>query len=145
VLKAQKEHLKARLATFRIKLVSHQAAVASELQKHLDESRRQIVDYYLPRVIESPPDSLIGQLLTGEVSEDDARKWLYAKLDRVFPSAKSLINEMKLEERYKDVTFETLNRDDFLESVKTAFPSVDWDKAYDEYRAAAETGNPEPV
>jgi hypothetical protein len=101
VLKAQKEHLKARLATFRIKLVSHQAAVASELQKHLDESRRQIVDYYLPRVIESPPDSLIGQLLTGEVSEDDARKWLYAKLDRVFPSAKSLINEMKLEERYK--------------------------------------------
>ena len=107
-------------------------------KKHLDESRKQIVDYYLPRVIESPPDSLIGQLLSGKVSEDDARKWLYAELDRVFPSAESLIGEMKLEERYKDVTFETLKRNDFLESVKAAFPSVDWDKAYDEFRAAGE-------
>jgi hypothetical protein len=139
VLKAAKPHLVTRLAAFRTKLASHQAAVASELQKHLDESRKQIVDYYLPRVIESPPDSLIGQLLSGKVSEDDARKWLYAELDRVFPSAVSLIGEMKLEERYKDVTFETLKRNDFLESVKTAFPSVDWDKAYDEFRAAGET------
>lgn len=31
---------------------------------------------------------------------------------------------MKLEERYKDVTFETLNREDFLDSVKDAFPDV---------------------
>lgn len=45
---------------------------------------------------------------------------------------------MKLDERFKDVTFETLNRDDFLESVKIAFPKVDWDKAYHEFRAAGE-------
>jgi hypothetical protein len=47
---------------------------------------------------------------------------------------------MKLDERFKDVTFETLNRDDFLESVKAAFPRIDWDKAYDEFRAAGERG-----
>ena len=35
-----------------------------------------------------------------------------------------------LEERYKDVTFETLNAPDFLYAVKTAFPTIDWDKAY---------------
>ena len=45
---------------------------------------------------------------------------------------------MKLGERYKDVTFETLNRKDFLESVKAAFPNVDWDKAYNEFLAAGE-------
>ncbi len=65
-----------------------------------------------------------------------AERWLTGQLDRVFPSAESLIQEMKLEERYKDVTFETLNRDDFLESVKDAFPNVDWDKAYGEFKAA---------
>ena len=43
---------------------------------------------------------------------------------------------MKLDERYKDVTFETLNRDDFLDSVKEAFPNVDWEKAYKEFKAA---------
>ena len=63
------------------------------------------------------------------------------ELDRVFPSAESLIRDMKLEVRFKDVTFETLNREDFLQSVKEVFPSVDWDKAYEEFRAAGEEGS----
>ena len=50
-----------------------------------------------------------------------------------------MIQEMKLEERYKDVTFETLNREDFLDSVKAAFPDVDWQKAYSEFKAAGQS------
>jgi hypothetical protein len=30
---------------------------------------------------------------------------------------------------------ETLNQKDFLEAVKAAFPRIDWDKAYEEFRA----------
>lgn len=138
VLKAAKSHLIERLTTFREKLKKHQADVAAELQKHLDESREQIIAYYLPRVIETPPDALLGQLLSGKPSDDDARYWLKEELDLVFPRAESLIQEMKLNERFKDVTFETLNHKDFLESVKVAFPKVNWDTAYDEFRAAGE-------
>jgi hypothetical protein len=36
------------------------------------------------------------------------------------------------------VTFETLNREDFLDAIKEAFPRIDWDKAYKEFRAAGE-------
>ncbi|MBM3204202.1 hypothetical protein FJZ55_09915 [Candidatus Woesearchaeota archaeon] len=140
VLKAAKPHLVKRLDEFRAKLTSHQSAVAAELQQHLDKSRNVILDYYLPRVVETPPDALLGQLLSDKPSKDDARQWLNEELDRVFPSAESLIQEMRLEARYKDVTFETLNREDFLESVKAAFPNVDWDKAYDEFKAAGESG-----
>lgn len=141
VLKAAKPHLVNRLKDFRKKLETHQKTVATELQKHLDESRKQVVDYYVQRVIETPPDALLGQLLSGKPSEDDARRWLDRELDRVFPEAESLIAEMKLEERYKDVTFETLNGKDFLTSVKTAFQfqNVDWDRAYEEFRAAGES------
>lgn len=32
----------------------------------------------------------------------------------------------------------TANREDFLDAVKEAFPHVDWDKAYKEFRAAEE-------
>jgi len=56
----------------------------------------------------------------------------------VLPKAESLIREMKLEERYKDVTYETLNHDDFLESIKKAFPEDNWDEAYSEFKAAGE-------
>ena len=139
VLKAAKPQLVTRLKEFRIKLEAHQQAVEGELQKHLDTSREQIVAYYLPRVMEAKPDALLGQSLNGEVSEAAANRWLHGELDRVFPSAESLIHEMKLEERYKDVTFETLNREDFLDSVKDAFPDVDWQKAYSEFKAAGQS------
>jgi hypothetical protein len=141
VLKAAKPHLVERLAEFRAKLDAYQKTVAADLQKHLDASREQIVAYYQPRVIEARPDALLGQSLTGEISEESAKRWINGELDRVFPSAESLIHEMKLDERYKDVTFETLNRDDFLKSVKEAFPTVDWEKAYKEFRAAGESGS----
>ncbi len=139
VLKAAKPLLLKRLAEFRTKLVAHQKSVAAGLQAHLDESRAQIIDYYLPRAVETPPDALLGQSLSGNPLEDDARYWLREELDSVFPTAESLVQEMKLDERFKDVTFETLNRPDFLESVKVVFPKVNWDKAYEEFRAAGET------
>lgn len=139
VLKAAKPHLLKRLEEFRKKLESHQVSVIAELQLHLDDSRKKIVDYYKQRVIDTPPDALLGQSLSGKPSSADAQRWLNAELDRVFPTAESLIQEMKIEECYKDVTFETLNREGFLESVKTAFPNVDWEKAYREFRAAGES------
>lgn len=138
VLKSAKSRLLERLAELRAKLEAHQAKVASELQKKLDDSRQQVVDYYLPRAKENKPDALVGSLLF--VTDDDIRRWLEEELDNVFPSAKDLIHNMTLEDRYKDVTFETLNRPDFLESVQQAFPRINWDKAYTEFKAAGETG-----
>ncbi len=55
------------------------------------------------------------------------------ELARVFPKAEALIQKMQLDVRYKDVTFETLNREDFLDAVKEVFPRIDWDKAYKEF------------
>jgi len=138
VLKAAKPVLMKRLAEFREKLAEYQKTVKAELQGHLDKSREEVINYFLPQVIESPPDALRGQLLRQTPSEEDARRWLGSELDRVFPTTDDLIHEMKLEERFKDVTFETLNREDFLASVKTAFPNVDWDKAYSEFKAAGQ-------
>ncbi len=141
VLKAHKPLLVKRLNEFCDKLDRHQADVEADLQQHLDQSRQQIVDYYVSRVLANPPDALLGRLL-GVPTEQDAKRWLNAALDRVFPSAEVLVNEMKLEVRFKDVTYETLKRDDFLKSVKDAFPDVNWDRPYDEFKAAAGGAGP---
>ena len=136
VLKAAKPHLDERLTEFRADLEKHQKTVGKELQDQLDESRQQIVDYYAPIVVENPPDAMRGQFLKFE--EAEARVWLDRELKRVFPKAETLIQKMQLDVHYKDVTFETLNRDDFVKAIKKAFPHVDWDKAYSEFRAAGE-------
>ena len=138
VLKANKSLFLKRLAELDEKLKEHQKTVKAELQQHLDASRKQIVDYYLPGVMANPPDSLCGRLIKPP-SEEDARSWLGRVLNGVFPDAAFLVQEMKLETRYKDVTFETLNQEGFLDSVKAAFPEVNWDKAYEEFRAAGES------
>jgi hypothetical protein len=58
VLKAAKPHLEKRLAQFRDELKAHQRKVEKELQGHLDESRKLIVDYFLP----SPLSSGLGAM-----------------------------------------------------------------------------------
>jgi hypothetical protein len=110
----------------------------SRRQEHLIGSRNLIIDYYLPRVIKSPPNALLGRILQDAPTENEARRWLSAELDRVFPNAKDLVQDMLLEVQYKDVTFETLNRPDFLDTLKVAVGIVDWEKTYNEFKAAGE-------
>jgi hypothetical protein len=104
----------------------------------LDASRTAIVNYYLPRVITNPPEAFLGQFPSDEPTEEDARKWLIHELDAVFPGAEQLIKEMELDVTYKDLTFEILNRKDFLSRVQQAYPILDWEKPYKEFRAAGE-------
>lgn len=141
VLKSKKPLLQERLASFKQKLEAHQVVVRAELQPKLDESRKQIVDYYLPRVVESPPDAVTAQLLSESVSEADARRWLEKEVDDVFPSAADLVDKMELEVDYKDVTYETLSKADFLDAVKEAFPQINWERAHEEYLAAKSQSN----
>ena len=138
LLKAQKPLFEKRLAELRSKLEKFQSEVRSNLQEKLDSSRDEIVKYYVPRVVTNPPDAFAGQLLSEKPTKEDARRWLSLQLDRVFPKAEQLIQKMELEQTYKDVTFETLNKPDFLSFIKAAFPAVDWERAYEEYRAAGE-------
>lgn len=138
LLKAQKPLLQQRLAALRGKLEKFQVIVKEKLQAQLEVSKKEIAEYYVPHVLENPPDSFSGQLLTAKPTSDDARKWLSRELDAVFPQPEQLIRKMVLDEIYKDVTFETLNRKDFLSLLQDAFPDVDWEKPYKEFRAAGE-------
>lgn len=137
VLKAAKEKLLERLAEVRTKLEAHQKKVETELQSKLDESKKQVMEYYLPLAKTNPPDALVGSLL--KVTDDDIRAWIDDEMSAVFPNAADLVQKMILEDRYKDATFETLNRPDFLVSVKSAFPRINWDKAYNEFKAVGES------
>lgn len=138
LLKSAKPHFEDRIKQLQSKLECHQERVQKELQERLDDSKRQIVNYYTPRVSESPPDSLLGSTLHSPPTEDDVKEWLEFELDRVFPDAEDLLEQMQLGVYYRDVTIETLRNEDFLTQVKSAFPRIDWEKAHEEFRAAGE-------
>ncbi|WP_160121651.1 hypothetical protein [Rhodovarius lipocyclicus] len=138
LLKAQKPLFEQRLDELRAKLEEFQATVKAKLKGSLDASREEIIAYYVPRVLANPPDKFRGQLLRTDPTEEDARRWLRQQLESVIPTADDLIKKMELKQTYKDVTFETLNKPDFLQSLREAFSGVDWDKAYSEFQAAGE-------
>ncbi len=141
VLKSEKQCLNQRIEEFRDNLEKHRAKISSDLQKCLDESKKQVVDHYLPLAQAKPPDALNGQSLFGKPTEEDILDWLENELNKVFPTADKLVRKMVLEVRFKDVTFETLNHPDFFDAVKKAYPEVNWEKAYDEFKAAGEVEN----
>ena len=138
VLKSVKPLLDERLEQFKKDLEQHREHVREKLHETLHESRKQIVEYYLPRILESPPDALRGQTPRPKPTKEDARWWLHRELAKVFPKVEALVQNMQVTVLYKDITFETLNHEDFLRSVKDAYPSIDWVRAYEEYRAAGE-------
>jgi hypothetical protein len=141
VLKVHKDRLRSRVADLRLKLGELQVELRKDLQKRLDQSRAQIVDYYAPRVAEDTPEDLKSQILTDRPSPEVARKWVDQVLGDVFPSANDLIDDMRLEEHYKDVTYETLCADWFLDAVRSAFPMIDWERPHREFLAASQKEN----
>ena len=138
VLKSSKKRLNEKIKKLRTDLKNHQEKVKKEIQSHLDASRNQIIEYYHPLAKKNPPEALLARLPHEKPTDEDIKKWIGRRIYNVFPSAESIVHEMKLEVRFKDITYETLNENDFLDSIKKAFPDIDWDKAYKEFKAAGE-------
>jgi hypothetical protein len=127
-----------RIAEFRKKLEAHKAKVKSELAARLNVSRQQVIEYYLPAVKSHPPDDLVGQLMASAPTDDQMRAWLNGELEGVFPDPEELLSDMVLDVQFRDVTYETLNEKGFAKALEAAYPHVDWQKPFAEFRAAQE-------
>ncbi|MGY0198488.1 hypothetical protein [Leptothrix sp. BB-3] len=116
-----------------------QAQVAVQFQTELDASRTKLVDALLPIVEANPPAALRAQV-NGSPSSEVVKRYVDKELDRVFPRASSLVEDMTLEWIRKGVTFQTLSDPDFQRAVKDAFPYADWVKPFREFEAAPGNG-----
>ena len=144
ILKKDKELFSEELDKKRDTLKCLREKAAADLQADIAESRQAVIDYYLPRVIDmdDPPLKLRRvQSNPGKPTKKDARKWVDQVLEAEFPTVEKLTQEMKIEVRYKDVTLEDLECEDFLNRIKKAFPDMDWDRAHEEFMAAGESNS----
>lgn len=118
------------------KLAEHGKAVQENLQQSIEDSKKAIVDIYVPILKANHIEDMVIEL--GESPSDDTIKsWVTEQLNGVFPSADKLIKKMELRYDFKDLTYETLNKEEFINNVKKAFKYEDWDKAYEECIAAS--------
>ena len=138
ILKKALPRFEKRIAELRTKIEEHQESLACKLEEELEKSKEMIVKYYLPVVQKNIPDHLYGTY-GDNPTDENIKKWLTRELNKAFPTAELLVKKIQLDVNYKDVTFDTLNREDFLGSIQKAYPDEDWEKAYKEFRAAGES------
>lgn len=117
-----------------------QQKVTERLEKEIETSKKKLVEGLLPAIRKSPPDTLTSQC-SGKPTVDILRRYLDDELSRVFPDAKSLIGEMKLDWIPKGVTYETLNNPEFQQKVRAAFPYENFDKPFSEFQAVPASSN----
>ena len=137
ILRAARGAFDERIRDFRADLSRHKKQVTSQLEEHISKSIKALVGYYSPIIRNNPPDELLGQTI-GPLSDELVQQWLDSKIRAALPKAEELVAEMTLEVVFKDVTFETLNQDGFAESIRKAYPHVNWDKPFREFEAARE-------
>ena len=138
LLKSQRKNFDAEVEKVREKIKLHREKINKELGDELDKTKNQLVENFLPHVMNRPPDELRFQLTGPVPTEEKAREWLKTEIGRCIPEVDKLITKMDLECVFKDVTYETLKDAKLMNSLKDAFPLVDWDKPFGEFTAAQE-------
>lgn len=139
ILRSKRQAFSAEVKGIREAIEKFQLKVVERLDKELADSRKKLVEGLLPAVKKATPPALQAQV-SGKPTVDVLRRYLDDELMRVFPSAQSLIGEMKLELVLKGVTYETLSNPVFQERVRAAFPYENWDKPFREFEAVPMTG-----
>jgi len=143
VLKKNKQHLVDELKNLSKELKEHGDNLSGNLQIHIENSRLEVIKYYISIVMDlvkqkKAPMTLIGASFNDPPSEDDVEKWLTSKLKDMFPNAEELIKKMEIEEYYKDVTFEALSQNDFQKKIEKAYPDWPWNMIYNEFQSMGE-------
>ena len=139
ILKAKREELEADILKLKASLERHKKAVRDRFLKEAAKSKSELVMALWRNVRAQPPADLLIQISNTKPTMDEAKAYLTAKLDDVFPDAEKVCEGMKVDFVTKDVTWETLNSPNFVEWLSKQFPAnAALKKPFEEFRAARE-------
>jgi len=136
ILRNKREQFDKEIAAFSEDVDKHQKLVQEKLKKEINVSINQIVEALWKGIATNPPVRLTVQIIGAKPTKDQTKQYLDHELRRCFPEADKIISRMKVECQFMDVTYETLNEQGFEKALKDAYPLIDWDKPFEEFRAA---------
>ncbi len=141
-LKAKRKMLDEEVAKLDKALAKHKETVRQTLGKEIEKSKQELVSAFWEAVRNSPPPELLAQIAGDEPTDDEAKVYLKQLLDRDFPDAERVCEAMKVSIVTKDVTWETLNDEKFVEWLERQFPlNRDLKRPFEEYKAARQKPN----
>ena len=102
----------------RQQIESMKANFNSKVDKEIEKSKKLLIDALVPIVKRNPPKELKNSLVDAKkISVETAKSYVKDQLDNAFVSGDQYLEDMQLEIRYKDLTLDTLEREDFIDII----------------------------
>lgn len=129
IKREQKDLLEAELDKFRDKIGEIKKDLLNKLQQEINSSKKRVKDNLIAFLKDNVPDELKG--LTGVVLEDEIENMANGIISRIrFPRSSTLLNELKLEIHYYDITWEDLNSVEVREELVKHKLITQYEKSY---------------
>ncbi|MDD3894257.1 MAG: hypothetical protein PHU36_04475 [Syntrophomonadaceae bacterium] len=140
ILRQKKDEFQEKVELIRAKLEVFKKRVQTDIEKEFKSCKTELKKILAPVIKENPPDELRLGITTKKPTKEQIESYLETKLKPVIPEADSFITDMYLQCDFKDVTYESLNDDEFISSLQKAYPYMDWSNLpYDQYKAIPES------
>lgn len=133
ILRAKRPEFEQKIQELKGRIEEHQQEVLLNLQREIDLSRAKLIEWLLPGLLSNPPARLNARVV-GPIDEQGAQNYLERELQRLLPKAADVVGAMKLECRFKAVTYETLQNEEFKKDVAKGYPELQ--RLMDEFEAA---------
>lgn len=133
VLRANKEKLKTAVDELCEDIFVFGEGIKNILQAHMDNSAEALVNALLPAVKQNPPKEHT-RIHGANINEKQLKTLLSEDIKAAFGKSDNLVQNMRVDLKFKDVAYESLIDKKFLEVARAAMPGVTF--LHEEYDAA---------
>ena len=123
VLKGNKTELEKAVERLRQDVKGFQEQLTESLNERLEKNRKALVKALLPTVLRHPPETFLKYVGT-KPKREEVEKLLNEEIREAFGSPKGLLDEMRVTMVFKDITYEALTDESFLEAASVAMPHI---------------------
>jgi len=134
VLNSHKAKLEQAVKELKSDVAAFQAGLKEQIQKHIDTNASIVVDALLPAVLRAPPDAYTKRC--AQPTEAALRSRLKEDVTEAFGRAEDLLSEMRVSVVFKDLAYESLVDEKFIQVAREAMPDVE--ALHTEFDAARE-------
>lgn len=125
ILKQHKDAFIKDIEKLQTELDEFKKSVRSKLQNEFKACKKNLINILKPVIKKNPPDELKYGTNASIPDMSTVMKYLDNKLDSIIPETEDFVKEMVIHYQFKDVTYEMLHDESFINNLQTALPYAD--------------------
>jgi hypothetical protein len=136
-LKSKRAALEAEVEALKIEIEKYKGEVRKKFSKEVERSKAELVMAFWRAIRNAPPQQLMFQIEGDKPTTEEAKAYLALLLDEAFPDVEQVCEGMTVSFVSKDVTWQTLNDQAFVDWLRKQFPlNKNLNRPFEEYKAA---------